>query len=567
MLKYLLKVKNIYYQLEDLSIQIGADRKRWYKIGEPLVFSVYNIYNNVEKSSININGNFLYSELLIRLLLQLKSNDENRKEFIDLCKKEYANDENAINDFEKNYEDEYAVWWYTRDIFLFRKLNKALRLQDIDWLFHFRFFIQDMYKVLKELQDEQRDLTSPVVVYRAQLISSNELVQLKNSIGGLIPFNSFLSTSRSRQYTLFALGTDPKPFGQLNPILFEIKADNQINNKIKPYADVSAMSALAAVEQETLFMIGSIFRLESITTEGYITVFHLSLCSENDHDLIDLFEHMKKEFEINDDSSLLTVGTLLWKSGRFDHAENFYRRMLNEIDAQDSLIPNCYQGLGFVAAAKGDLENALIWQTKVLDYDRKSFPPDDYRIGCDLNTIGNVHWRAENYPLAIESYLKAIKIFGQHHDRYLSASLNNLGNVYEERGQIDDALKYHRKALDIRQSILPPNHPDVATSYHNLANVYRKLGRLDLARSHIKQALKIFQKSLRSNDPTIGTVYQTMAAIELDSGAYRQGLSDLEQAAAIFRETLPETHPTVETIHTNIMQTMMKMSGLGLNFL
>ena len=54
-----------------------------------------------------------------------------------------------IDEFEEEYSEEYALWWYTRDTFLFRELNKALRFQNIDWLFQFRFFIHDMHKLLK----------------------------------------------------------------------------------------------------------------------------------------------------------------------------------------------------------------------------------------------------------------------------------------------------------------------------------------------------------------------------------------------------------------------------------
>lgn len=563
-------MKNIFNQMDDLITQIIIDRKRWHKIGDSLVFTTFNIYNDIERSSVNINGTFLHFQLLIELLLQLKFTEVNREEFIKFCRKEYAGKQSiirTIDQFEKDYCDEYALWWYTRDTFIYRQLNKVLRLQNIDWLFYFRFLMHDMYQLLKQLQEEQRASSSSDIVYRGQLISDDELVQLKNSIGGLISFISFLSTSRDRKHTLFLLGDDPTVFGTLHPVLFEIKVNNQINDKTKPFADITGMSAFANDEQETLFMMGSVFRLESIFMEGCVTVFKMTLCSDEDHDLNTLFERMKSEIGIGTDDTLLTLGTLLWKSGRFDHAEQFYRRMLIEIQSDDQLVQNCYQGLGFIAAAKGDFDGGLMWHTKVLKHYQQTLPSDDYRIGCVLNSIGNIYWRTKKYKLALESYSEAIKIFGQHHDRDLGTCLNNMGNVYEEMEQYKDALTCHQKAIEIRESILPPNHPELGTSHHNIANVYRQLDQLNLARSHIKFALNIFQKSLRSNDPSIATTYQTMGALELDCGANRQGLRYLEQAAAIFRETLPANHPTVENIHLTILQVMKAMSECGLDFI
>jgi tetratricopeptide (TPR) repeat protein len=565
----LLQVKNTFNNMDYLINEIIVERKRWHKIGEPLAFTVFNISNDVEKSSAHINGTFLHTQLLIDLLLRLKSTDVDRQKFIDLCRKEYVGKQSIldrIDEFEQDYSDEYALWWYTRDIFVYRQLNQALRWQNIDWLFHFRFFIRAIYDLLKVLQKEQQKSLSTDPVYRSQLISSDELMQLKNSIGGLVSFNSFFSTSRNREHTLFLLGHDPTMSSSLHPVLFEIKVNNQMSATSKPFADITKMSTFADDEQEILFMIGTVFRLEEIFMEDRVTVLKMTLCSDDDHDLNTLFKCMKEEIGAASDDSLLTLGTLLWKSARFDQAEHFYRQMLTEIQSDDQLVQNCYQGLGFVAAAKGDFDNGLMWHTKVLEHGQQSLSSDDYRMGCTHNSIGNMYWRMKKYDLALQSYSDAIKIFGQYHDRDVGSCLNNIGIVYEEMKEYKKALEYHRRAIGIRESILPPNHPELGTSHNNTANVYRQLGELSLARSHIKCALNIFGKSLRSNDPSIATAYQNLAAIELACGANREGLRYLEQAAAIFRETLPPNHPTVENSLLAIAQVMMDMLSNGFQF-
>ena len=76
-----------------------------------------------------------------------KSSD--RKELIDICKSSYRGNHEQIeiiDEFEKNYDPEKAIWWYTRDSCLYRMMNKALRIQDFDMLFAFRFFITDIAK-------------------------------------------------------------------------------------------------------------------------------------------------------------------------------------------------------------------------------------------------------------------------------------------------------------------------------------------------------------------------------------------------------------------------------------
>ena len=82
-----------------------------------------------------------------------------------------------VREFEKDYRSDKALWWYTRDSFLYRMLNKALRVQNIDLLFLLRFVIGDIYQQLK------------------QVMSIDELNTLRQSIDNLISINSFFSTS------------------------------------------------------------------------------------------------------------------------------------------------------------------------------------------------------------------------------------------------------------------------------------------------------------------------------------------------------------------------------------
>lgn len=66
-----------------------------------------------------------------------------KTEMINECRLCYENDlieQEKFRDFEQNYSANEALSWYTRDSFLFRMLNKALRTENIDIIYKFRFF-------------------------------------------------------------------------------------------------------------------------------------------------------------------------------------------------------------------------------------------------------------------------------------------------------------------------------------------------------------------------------------------------------------------------------------------
>jgi hypothetical protein len=57
----------------------------------------------------------------------------------------------------------------TRDTFLYRLLNHALRLQEFYVIWKFGFFIKDLHQQLAQLHAETPLKNRPTVVYRGQL--------------------------------------------------------------------------------------------------------------------------------------------------------------------------------------------------------------------------------------------------------------------------------------------------------------------------------------------------------------------------------------------------------------
>ncbi|CAF4519016.1 unnamed protein product [Didymodactylos carnosus] len=129
---------------------------------------------------------------------------ESKQEMIDKCREYYRGNEKRlenVNTFDLTYKSNDAIKWYTEDTFVYQIVNKALRTEDIDELFIFRFFIIDLslnlarkYKELKKIEPQ------PIIdLYRGVNLSSDELDTLKKNVGNLISTNDFLSTSRSRK--------------------------------------------------------------------------------------------------------------------------------------------------------------------------------------------------------------------------------------------------------------------------------------------------------------------------------------------------------------------------------
>ncbi|MDZ4723543.1 MAG: tetratricopeptide repeat protein, partial [candidate division Zixibacteria bacterium] len=59
--------------------------------------------------------------------------------------------------------------------------------------------------------------------------------------------------------------------------------------------------------------------------------------------------------------------------------------------------------------------------------------------------------------------------------------MNNLAGLYNTQGQYALAEPLYKRALEIREKALGPDHPDVALSLNNLAFLYNTQGQYALA--------------------------------------------------------------------------------------
>ena len=72
--------------------------------------------------------------------------NEAKQQMLYECRRNYTNyrsELNQIEEFSRSYSSKEAINWYTRDCFLYRTLNRALRTEDILVLYTYRFFIVD----------------------------------------------------------------------------------------------------------------------------------------------------------------------------------------------------------------------------------------------------------------------------------------------------------------------------------------------------------------------------------------------------------------------------------------
>lgn len=296
-----------------------------------------------------MNERFLFIEVLISYILKIKTTDKDRKDFFQLCKNVYSEntfESQNIRELEMEYTSDKVFWWYTRDTFLSKVINAALQTGNIHRIFLFRGFISDILNQLKRYQ-----VNYPIGVYRAQLVSHEELETLKQHCGELIAFNSFFHGTTDYPQVRALLHTSGIKANS-ERILFEVLADPKAVF-MKPFADITKYSAYQD-ESIVLFMAGSIFRLKSIerSTDNNIWTVRMNLYNENESPTKKTVEFIRRQF-VFADPNLQKLGKALCKLEKYDLAEQYFNRLLDELPPDDPLREQLFEDLVEIAPHTG----------------------------------------------------------------------------------------------------------------------------------------------------------------------------------------------------------------------
>ncbi|CAF5148508.1 unnamed protein product, partial [Rotaria sp. Silwood1] len=149
----------------------------------------------------------MYTQLLKETLLQIEDDDtKSIKDLTDYCREQDDIPDEEIHKLKHEYQHHTPIWWYTAPYFIYSMLNRGLRLMDVDIIIKMGFFIRHLHQHIEKLYHEQQQsrmkATAPFIVFRGQGLSFENFEKMKQTKGGLMSFNNFLSTSENRQISL-----------------------------------------------------------------------------------------------------------------------------------------------------------------------------------------------------------------------------------------------------------------------------------------------------------------------------------------------------------------------------
>lgn len=131
--------------------------------------------------------------------------------------------------------------------------------------------------------------------------------------------------------------------------------------------------------------------------------------------------------------------------------------------------------------------------------------------------------------------------------------INRAGELYRE-GKYSEAIPLAESALAIRERVLGPDHPDVATVLGGLAEIYRASGNYEKPGPLFERALAINEKALGPDQPDLAISLNNLAEFYRIQGEYEKAEPLYQRALAIFEKSKGPDHPFFATSLTNLAE-------------
>ncbi|MCK4523744.1 tetratricopeptide repeat protein, partial [candidate division WOR-3 bacterium] len=157
--------------------------------------------------------------------------------------------------------------------------------------------------------------------------------------------------------------------------------------------------------------------------------------------------------------------------------------------------------------------------------DKIDFQKEEGKIFMNM-AMGCLYQR--KHQKALKLLNKALIIFKKYDDLLnTSATISNIGNIYNELGKFTKALEYYNKSLKIKETIGDKN--GISTTLYNMTRMLSMLGKYDNALITCKKSLSI-SKSIGD----IGGINFSLLAL----GILYQNLGKYDKALSLYEESL-----------------------------
>ncbi|MCF6279667.1 MAG: tetratricopeptide repeat protein [Flavobacteriaceae bacterium] len=205
-------------------------------------------------------------------------------------------------------------------------------------------------------------------------------------------------------------------------------------------------------------------------------------------------------------------------------------KLYEEINDQAGINAS-HTALGNVAYYKNDVDKALTYYRKVLNYSKKK--GNLKQQAFMLNNIGMISYSKGNLDDALTFFKKSHALRKQLGQKKLGLrALNNIGAICLNQGKYTEALKYFKQCLSIHRE--DNNKSGIATATSNISAVYYEWKQYDKTLRYLEESLELGREL--ENRVLIARCLINIGAVYADLKEFSKALDFMTESMSISKE-------------------------------
>ncbi len=335
---------------------------------------------------------------------------------------------------------------------------------------------------------------------------------------------------------------------------------NKISENQWYKGDESLLSAKKALEISTDYLMeGNKFEADSYDNIGF---YHKGV--PNYDEALQYYEKALKIREkifpnehLDIAKSYSNLGSVYWSTSKYKEALEFHKKALainlKILGPDHSKTGRNYNNIGLVYDNLGKLDIALEYYKKFLNNTIRNSGSDDIYVGYSYVNMGVTYLNLKQNNNALSYFQKALPILlKENRLNGLKAVYQNMGIVYDIKGEYDKALEYQKKSLEIASKIFGEQHPAIGVIYANISVIFHKKGDEKKEIEYYKKALEIYTASLGENHYLVALSYHNMGNTYSINKEYDKAQKYFNKALSIRNKIFDKNNPNISVSYSGI---------------
>lgn len=232
-----------------------------------------------------------------------------------------------------------------------------------------------------------------------------------------------------------------------------------------------------------------------------------------------------------------------------EHLINTYK------DKKDDFLCKLLDSLTFLYYSIAKYSESMECQELSLEIRKILFGVESIIYAKSLNLIGVILNQTGNVDKSLEYYERALlinkKILGEN-DHAVATNYGNIGEVWNSKGIYDKSLEYYEKGLKVLLNIYGEKNAYPAMIYNKIGVVWNQKGIYSKSLEYHEKALSIYEIVLTGKHTIIATCYNDLGMVYKNTSAYDKSLEYYEKSLHIYISIFGDEHPYVATSYNNI---------------